>query len=98
MLSSLQGAPFTCSRTTREAGNHFKHQLVHLCSSFALPSPPHSSWQERLEREYDLDLITTAPTVVYRCITTDGQEIVVDCPSKLPDASKRESISEPYVR
>ncbi|GAB4820181.1 hypothetical protein N2152v2_007227 [Parachlorella kessleri] len=54
--------------------------------------------QERLEREYDLDLITTAPTVVYRCLTTEGQEVVVDCPSKLPDPSKRESISEPYCR
>lgn len=54
--------------------------------------------QERLEREYDLDLITTAPTVVFRCETTDGREVVVDCPSKLPDASKRESVSEPYVR
>jgi GTP-binding protein LepA len=54
--------------------------------------------QERLEREYDLDLITTAPTVVFRCVTTDGEEHVVDCPSKLPDAGRRASVSEPYVR
>lgn len=54
--------------------------------------------QERLEREYDLDLITTAPTVVFRCQTTDGQEHIVDCPSKLPEAAKREYVSEPYVR
>ena len=54
--------------------------------------------QERLEREYDLDLITTAPTVVFKCTTTDGEEHVVDCPSKLPEPAKRESVSEPYVR
>ncbi|KAL4448946.1 hypothetical protein ABPG77_007663 [Micractinium sp. CCAP 211/92] len=54
--------------------------------------------QERLEREYDLDLITTAPTVVFKAVTTGGQEIIVDCPSKLPEANKLDSISEPYVR
>ncbi|KAI8103602.1 hypothetical protein M9435_004937 [Picochlorum sp. BPE23] len=54
--------------------------------------------QERLEREYDLDLITTAPTVVFKCETTDHEEHIVDCPSKLPEASKRENVSEPYVR
>ncbi|GLI58709.1 hypothetical protein VaNZ11_000460 [Volvox africanus] len=54
--------------------------------------------QERLEREYNLDLITTAPTVVYRCKTTDGQEFLVNSPADLPDASRREWISEPYVR
>ena len=54
--------------------------------------------QERLEREYDLDLITTAPTVVFKCMTTDGKEYIVDCPSKLPEAGRRESVSEPYVR
>eukprot|EP00889_Picochlorum_renovo_P003052 jgi/Picre1/30082/NNA_005453.t1 len=42
--------------------------------------------QERLEREYDLDLITTAPTVVFKCETTDHEEHIVDCPSKLPEA------------
>ncbi len=54
--------------------------------------------QERLEREYDLDLIITAPTVVYKCAKTDGTEIIVDNPSKLPDAAYRDSISEPFCR
>merc|ERR1719183_385086 len=54
--------------------------------------------QTRLEREYDLDLIATAPTVVFKCVRTDGVEGVVDSPAKLPEASKRESVSEPYVR
>lgn len=53
--------------------------------------------QERLEREYDLDLITTAPTVVYQCCDTQGKEFTINCPSDLPDASKREWIAEPYV-
>lgn len=54
--------------------------------------------QERLEREYDLDLITTAPTVVFKAVATDGTETVVDCPSKLPPGNRLASISEPYVR
>ncbi len=91
--------------------------------------------QERLEREYNLDLVTTAPTVVYKCVTTDGEELTVNSPGDLPEvfglgyklkrscrmcmgkdchvqqmsascaacvrvvqASKRENISEPYVR
>lgn len=54
--------------------------------------------QERLEREYDLELIVTAPTVVFKCITMDKVEHIVDCPSKLPDANKREEVQEPYVR
>lgn len=54
--------------------------------------------QERLEREYGLELITTAPTVVFKCITTDGIEHIVDCPSKLPEPGRRETVSEPYVR
>lgn len=54
--------------------------------------------QERLEREYDLDLITTAPTVVFKCITTDGEEHIVDCPSKLPEPGRREEVQEPYCR
>ena len=53
--------------------------------------------QERLEREYDLDLIVTAPSVVYKCQLNDGSEINVDSPAKLVDPEKRESISEPYV-
>ena len=54
--------------------------------------------QERLEREYDLELITTAPTVVFKCLTMDGVEHIVDCPSKLPESGRRQSVSEPYVR
>jgi GTP-binding protein LepA len=53
--------------------------------------------QERLEREFGLDLITTAPTVAYRVSLTDGTEIEIDSPSKLPDPVKVESISEPYI-
>jgi len=54
--------------------------------------------QERLEREYDLDLITTAPSVVYEVKMNDGTVITVDNPSTLPDPTYRESIAEPYVR
>ncbi|MGA1040768.1 MAG: translation elongation factor 4 [Burkholderiaceae bacterium] len=53
--------------------------------------------QERLEREYNIDLITTAPTVVYQVLMTDGSVIDVDNPSKMPDASKIEEIREPIV-
>lgn len=54
--------------------------------------------QERLEREYNLDLITTAPSVVYKVHMTDGEVIEVDNPSKLPDPVKREFIEEPFVK
>ena len=54
--------------------------------------------QERLEREYDLDLITTAPSVVYRVTTTDGEVLEIDNPSLLPPPQKREKIEEPYVQ
>jgi GTP-binding protein LepA len=53
--------------------------------------------QERLEREFDMDLITTAPTVVYEVVQRDGTILMVDNPSKLPDASKIEEIREPIV-
>lgn len=53
--------------------------------------------QERLEREYDLDLITTAPSVVYRVTTTEEEVIEVDNPSQLPPPQKRIKIEEPYV-
>jgi len=53
--------------------------------------------QERLEREYDLDLITTAPTVIYEILTTGGDVIQVDNPSKLPDASKIDEFREPII-
>jgi len=54
--------------------------------------------QERLEREYDLDLVATAPSVVYRIKMVDGSSIEIDNPSKLPDANKYEFIEEPYVK
>ena len=53
--------------------------------------------QERLEREYDIDLITTAPTVVYEVELKDGEVIEVDNPSALPDLSKIEQIREPII-
>jgi GTP-binding protein LepA len=53
--------------------------------------------QERLEREYDLDLITTAPTVVYQVLTTKGEVVQVDNPSKLPPINDIEEIREPIV-
>ena len=53
--------------------------------------------QERLEREYDLDLITTAPTVVYEVKTTKGEVMKVDSPSKLPAINDIEEIREPIV-
>ena len=54
--------------------------------------------QERLEREYDMDLITTAPTVVYQVKLRDGSVIDIDNPSRLPDASRIEEIREPIIR
>ncbi|BBE50732.1 Elongation factor 4 [Ferriphaselus amnicola] len=53
--------------------------------------------QERLEREFDQDLITTAPTVVYEVAMRDGTLLMVDNPSKMPDLSKVEDIREPIV-
>jgi len=53
--------------------------------------------QERLEREYDMDLITTAPTVVYEVLLRDGTVLSVENPSKLPDPSKIEEIREPII-
>ncbi|MBV7434365.1 translation elongation factor 4 [Cardiobacteriaceae bacterium TAE3-ERU3] len=53
--------------------------------------------QERLEREYDLDLITTAPTVIYQVETTDGEVISIDNPSKLPPTNQIAEIREPII-
>ena len=53
--------------------------------------------RERLEREYDLTLITTSPTVVYRVITTAGKELYIDNPSKLPSLSSIERLEEPVI-
>ena len=54
--------------------------------------------QERLEREYDLSLITTAPSVIYRVYKTDGSMVEIDNPAELPAPQYREYIEEPYVR
>ena len=53
--------------------------------------------QERLEREFDMDLITTAPTVVYEVGLRNGEQIIVENPSKLPDIGKIEEIREPII-
>jgi GTP-binding protein LepA len=54
--------------------------------------------QERLEREYNLNLITTAPSVVYRVEKTDGEKLLVDNPAKLPEQTKILRIEEPFIR
>jgi GTP-binding protein LepA len=54
--------------------------------------------QERLEREYDMELITTAPTVVYQVVTKDGTVSEIENPSRLPDPSTIEEIREPIIR
>jgi GTP-binding protein LepA len=53
--------------------------------------------QERLEREFDMDLVTTAPGVLYRVTTTDGQVIEIDSPAKLPEAGSIATIEEPVI-
>ena len=53
--------------------------------------------QERLEREYDLDLITSAPSVVYQVVKDDGTEIEIESPSQLPDASHVREVREPIA-
>lgn len=54
--------------------------------------------QERIEREYNIDLIATAPSVVYHAYLTDGSMTLVDNPSMLPDVSKIDHIEEPFVK
>lgn len=54
--------------------------------------------QERLEREYNLDLVTTAPSVVYRVYKTNGEMVEIDNPANLPPAQVRDYIEEPYVK
>jgi GTP-binding protein LepA len=54
--------------------------------------------QERIEREFNIDLITTAPSVVYKVYLTDGTEVQVDNPSNMPDPQKIDHIEEPYVK
>ena len=54
--------------------------------------------KERLEREFNLDLIATAPTVIYKVLKTNGEEIMIENPSELPIANHIETIFEPYVK
>ncbi len=54
--------------------------------------------QERLEREYNLTLVTTAPSVIYRVHKTNGEVVEIDNPANLPDAQYRDYIEEPYVK
>ncbi|GLB58266.1 translation elongation factor 4 [Cytobacillus sp. NCCP-133] len=54
--------------------------------------------QERIEREFKIDLITTAPSVIYDVIMTDGTEIKVDNPSNMPDPQQIDRVEEPYVK
>jgi GTP-binding protein LepA len=54
--------------------------------------------QERLEREYDLDILVTAPSVAYRVTTRDDRTLIIDSPAGLPDEGSVESIAEPWMR
>ncbi|HDK7400896.1 TPA: elongation factor 4 [Staphylococcus aureus] len=54
--------------------------------------------QERIEREFCIELIATAPSVIYQCILRDGSEVTVDNPAQMPDRDKIDKIFEPYVR
>ncbi|HEY9570201.1 MAG TPA: translation elongation factor 4, partial [Metalysinibacillus sp.] len=54
--------------------------------------------QERIEREFKIDLITTAPSVVYQVHMTDGSELMVDNPAMMPDPQKIDHVEEPYVK
>lgn len=54
--------------------------------------------QERLEREYDLDLIATAPSVEYEVALTNGETIRINSPAELPDESTIEAVREPWMR
>ena len=55
-------------------------------------------FQERLERQYNLSIISTAPSVVYRVTDTNGKETLVDNPSKMPDPTEIQKIEEPYIK
>ncbi len=54
--------------------------------------------EERLRREFDLDIITTSPSVIYEVTQNDGSEIIIDSPSKLPDRTHIKEIREPYIK
>jgi GTP-binding protein LepA len=54
--------------------------------------------QERLEREYNLDLVTTAPSVIYKITKTNGEAVNIDNPTNLPDATEVDKMEEPVVK
>ncbi|MDU6180887.1 MAG: translation elongation factor 4, partial [Staphylococcus lugdunensis] len=54
--------------------------------------------QERIEREFGIELIATAPSVIYQCLMKDGSKVTVDNPAQMPERDRIESIYEPYVR
>ncbi|WP_165996798.1 MULTISPECIES: translation elongation factor 4 [Bacillales] len=54
--------------------------------------------QERIEREFNIDLITTAPSVIYQVKLTDGEEVIIDNPAMMPDAQSIAEVQEPYVK
>lgn len=54
--------------------------------------------QERIEREFKIDLITTAPSVIYKVYLTNGEELIVDNPSNMPDPQTMDRVEEPYVK
>ena len=54
--------------------------------------------KERVTREFNIDLITTAPSVIYEVMLTNGEKVVVDAPNKLPDKSKIKEVREPYIK
>ena len=54
--------------------------------------------EERIEREFDIDLIATSPSVIYKLELTDGSELYIDSPSKMPERQKIKNIYEPYIK
>ena len=54
--------------------------------------------QERIEREFGIELIATAPSVIYKCEMNDGSEVTVDNPSQMPERDRIKAIYEPYVK
>ena len=54
--------------------------------------------EERIEREFGVDIIATSPSVVYEVIKTDGDEVLIDNPNEMPDQSKIKEIKEPYIK
>ena len=54
--------------------------------------------QERIEREFNIELIATAPSVIYECELTDGEKLQIDNPSQFPRSTKINRIYEPYVK